>query len=508
MQFSIDKLNSAQKKAVKHMGTPLLITAGPGTGKTLTLTYRIAYLIDEHNIPSDNILALTFTRRAANEMLERLGKISLKKNFNSKMFIGTLHAFGWKLLQNEYELQNKPIPTIYLEDDCLMILKDILKNDKFKDINPHDLHAEISLYKNNAFRINNFPIEYSEIYSNYQMRLKASNALDLDDLILDAISLLENDINIRSKYQAQYSHILIDEYQDINFAQYKLIKLLSGSGNNLTVIGDMDQAIYAFRGANISNFLNFKKDFPDFTEILLDLNYRSNGIIIQAATAVIEKNINRMDKKICTVLDRGMNIEIMNLATDRIEAEMIAKRIEQMIGGTSFFAHDSGWAKNSQSENRSFSDFAILFRLNAQGNIFEEILGKHNIPYQRVILKTDEQDNYEKYAEKVTLLTLHGAKGLEFPVIFIAGCEQGIIPYLKYDDSDIEEERRLFYVGMTRAKNKLILTSARERFLFGKKETMQTSQFISDISEELKHLYQEKNKIKKIKTKDRQMDLF
>ncbi|MBI5208204.1 MAG: ATP-dependent helicase [Candidatus Firestonebacteria bacterium] len=583
-----ERLNPPQKIAVSHYGTPLLIIAGPGTGKTLTLTCRIAYLIENCGISPENILALTFTHRAACEMEERLKNI-LNDNISScGMFIGTFHAFGWGIQKIEYSIKNMNMFSLYTENDSLFLLKDITKT---KKINVFDLRKKISLFKNKHNFLQDFDKDnFKELYDCYQNRLKEANALDMDDLVIESINLLEKDACLKKQLKEKYSHILIDEYQDINQAQYELIKILSGERNNLTVIGDPDQAIYAFRGADINNFVQFKKDYPEHTEISLCSNYRSCGAILQASQEVIGKNRHNLRKFLRSELNKGVNIEIMNFLNEKQEAEIVAKRIEQMIGGTSFFAHDSRWAESDKSENRSFSDFAILYRLQVQGNIFEEVLSKHGIPYQRVVPKNEKtdlaeffyryienpkdwvaetyikqsrvlipemgnisnikkmleeknkkellkiinkeeivdallsfqeerynkihdikEDTYESKAEKVTLMTLHGAKGLEFPVVFITGCEENLIPYLKDNyEGKIEEERRLFYVGMTRAKERLILTMSLSRFIFGKKLEGDISPFIKDISEELKKIYEEEKKPKKIKSpeENNQMSLF
>ncbi|MBI4651594.1 ATP-dependent helicase [Candidatus Desantisbacteria bacterium] len=537
MPVYLDKLNPAQQIAVTHQDSPLLIIAGPGTGKTHTLLNRIVYLIENQNVLPESILALTFTRRAAHEMLKRLENILEKKLLKTGIFIGTIHAFGLELLLTEF-LQKKNISfSIYTENDSIIILKEIVKNKGLKNINIRNLQKEISLMKNQIEETNKPDPLFMEIYNCYEEYLKKSHAMDFDDIIIKAVELLE-DSSMLLKYKKRFSHILIDEFQDINHAQYKLIKSLALGEKNITAIGDPDQAIYAFRGANVEIFLQFKKDFPTYREAYLETNYRSSGTILKASCEVIEKSRLRIKKNIHTELDKGVNIEIMNFTSEKQEAEMIAKRIEQMIGGASFFSHDSGWSNNERCENKSFADFAILYRLQAEGNIFEEVFQRHGIPYQRVMTKSEkkslqekraqyllriiqnsydfaaeielkdmgfqltgqinliseaykklnyteitkdlfpslssslvdevvnllfkidiykdaediEEDTYEKMAEKVTLITLHGAKGLEFPVVFIAGCEEGIIPYLKEnEENELEEERRLFYVGMTRA---------------------------------------------------------
>ncbi len=566
LQNNFNKLNLNQKQVVMHTDTPLLIIAGPGTGKTFTLTSRIAYLIENLKVSPEHILALTFTRRAAKEMKDRLLEM-LGKNISDKdIFIGTLHAFGYKLLLGESFSGGNF--SIYSPDDSVLLLREIIKEKKIKNPDAGNLLNKISIYKNFEANDNIQSQEFIKIFEAYQNRLREYNALDFDDLLLESYRLLNENKEIKLKYQKKFTHIFIDEYQDINNIQYKLIKLLALAAQNLTVIGDPDQAIYAFRGANIENFTQFKKDFPLYKEISLENNYRSSGIILDASQQVIVKNKNRLKKFLHTELDKGINIEIMDFTGELAEAEMVAKRIEQMIGGTSFFSHDSNWANSAQSENRSFSDFAILYRFQVQGNIFEKVLKEHNIPYQRVKPMNDEsnletliskyscrlsqnpsdkiaqirllqysgtlnlelnslnpeckkylyneienieEDTFEYNIEKVTLITMHGAKGLEFPVVFITGCEQGIIPYLKQNSvEELEEERRLFYVGMTRAKERLILSSANKRFLFGKTEERNKSPFINDISEELKEIYQEKKKKKKVKKEpeNKQLSLF
>lgn len=579
----LDGLNELQKSAVLASDGPLLIVAGPGTGKTRTLTHRIAYLIRERGIPPDNILAVTFTRKAAREMRDRLKRL-LEIDIEV-VNIGTIHSI------------------------CLRIL---MREGHHLGINP------------------DFSI---------------TDLLNFDDLISLTVELFEKYPDILKGYRDQYQHILIDEYQDIDRNQRRLMALLAGDSGNIFVIGDPDQAIYSFRGANVENFLLFEKDYPKARLIKFQRNYRSTQTIVSASDEVIKKNRCRIDKPLQACKDGGDKVQVYTVHDEGYEGRLIINEIERLIGATSHYSlYKRGDSPHFAERGYKFSDFAVLFRLNAQIRRAEEAFIDSGMPYQAVggkrsiageeiraalsylhIIDNPEDDPYilhainipnrrlgpqsiaeirekakslnlsvyelisrhmdrlllnkaqkegvrdflnligrlrrevedtsisrcikkiiidsglidfygeeqpfsdlisiavqyddyphglalrsflddmelssdidyfDERADAVTLMTIHASKGLEFRVVFICGVEDGLIPYTLYhdkpldsDEGDPEEERRLFYVGMTRAIERLYLINARERFLFGKKVTLPHSPFISEIPENLKEIY-------------------
>ncbi|MEW6571121.1 MAG: UvrD-helicase domain-containing protein [Nitrospirota bacterium] len=543
-------LNESQKKAVMTTEGPVMIIAGPGTGKTLTITRRIAYLIHKGVCP-ENILAVTFTNRAAREMRERIG--AFLRNDAGKIFIGTFHFLGLRIIQDIYSHSF----VIYNRDEQASLLKKLLKNSDFR---VRQLVEKISRIKN---LIEEADKGVKEIYEKYQSELIKNSAFDFDDLILKPIELLDK-AEVLERYRKRFRYIMADEYQDINPAQYKLVKLLTkptcSPCGNLCVIGDSDQAIYAFRGADIANFLNFEKDFENAQRITLQKNYRSSGIILEASSHLIKRNLKRIGKEIIPIKEKGIPIAVISVPDEKAEGDVIVKEIEKRMGGTSHYQlMQTTTDRDSADGSYSFSDFAVVFRTNAQAKVLEESFVASGIPYQIIgrmrrwkrneivqmlknrvkgfnrgspfdefldeILKDPEfvtnlgesdlillenlastyrdpspggglsglvnalslltdADSFDPRAQAVTLTTLHMAKGLEFRVVFIAGVEEGLIPYtIKTSECDLEEERRLFYVGMTRAKDELFLTYSRSRFLYGQKLARSPSSFLREIPE-------------------------
>jgi DNA helicase-2/ATP-dependent DNA helicase PcrA len=503
-------LNNSQKEAVRAVDGPALVVAGPGTGKTLTICRRIAYLISQ-GIRPENILAATFTNRAAREMRKRVE--SLLGRHAEKLFIGTFHLFGLRIIQDSFPDNF----VIYNRDEQIELIRRLVKGSGMK---AHQIVERIS-------RIKNLMEEADDgikgIYEDYQSNLKKNSAFDFDDLILKPIELFGNS-EILAKYRDTFKYIIVDEYQDINPAQYRLLRLLAGNEGDICAVGDSDQAVYAFRGADITNFLNFEKDFKDAKRITLTVNYRSTGVILNASNSMIKNNQNRIDKEVCTTRLQGNTITLISVPDEKAEGEFIVREIETRIGGTSHYQllHANG-ANDFSGESYSFSDFAVLFRTNAQAQAIEEAFATSGIPYQVIgkgasqqskeiedtisymksIIKPSEDiaaseqasleeklltpaDIFDPRADAVALLTMHMAKGLEFKVVFIAGVEEEIIPYtLKKDNVDIEEERRLFYVGMTRAREELFLLYARNRFLYGQRLRQMPSPFLREIPEGL-----------------------
>lgn len=508
-------LNESQKKAVMTTEGPVLIIAGPGTGKTLTIVRRIACLIHQ-GVNPENIAAVTFTNRSAREMRERAE--ALFEGSACNVFIGTFHLLGLKIIRDEL----RGNIAVYDREEQIELLKPLLKDHNIK---ARQAAEKISRIKN---LLEDMDDGMEVVCEKYRAALIKNNALDFDDLILKPVEMLGNS-NVLEKYRDIFRYIVVDEYQDINPLQYKLLRLLSQNGGNICAIGDSDQAIYAFRGADVSNFLNFENDFIDAKRITLTENYRATDTIIRASGALIENNRQRIAKELKTVKDKGRRITIISAPDERAEGGMIVREIEQRLGGTSHYQmytmENPPSGRNSPADDRSykFSDFAVIFRTNAQARAMEEAFIDSGIPYQVVGRKNSRQrqeieetisylrsvinprdfldsghvgtieeklltaaDFFDARANSVALMTLHMAKGLEFKVVFIAGVEDGLIPYtLNKDNSDIDEERRLFYVGMTRAKDELFLIHARSRFLYGQRLSQSPSPFIKEIPEEL-----------------------
>lgn len=613
----LKNLNPKQKEAVKTTEGPLLILAGPGSGKTKAITHRIAYLIQK-GINPQNILAVTFTNKAAGEMRERVKKLLAT---STMPFIGTFHAFCLRILRKEIKnLDYKTNFIIYDETDQLSMIKKIIKElqiDK-EQFKPAIIGSKISSLKNELIDWKNFKKtaeNYFEetvarAYESYQEHLKKANALDFDDLIMKTVELFGGLPNSRhpaggfpqgdrlEKYQERFKYILIDEYQDTNTSQYVLINLLAKKYKNICVVGDESQAIYGFRGADFRNILNFERDYPEAKIVLLDQNYRSTQNILDTAHNVISKNIYQKEKKLWTENPQGKPINIVEAPDETEEAEFIINEI------TTLRVVSRRLKKPLELRN-----FVILYRTNAQSRALEEALIQNNVPYkiigtvkfyqrkeikdilaylklilypqdiislerivkippknagQTAILKVQKaakskspteilklilkETKYKDYLEKkynkeyrenileweirwqnvqelftitkqydnlkpsgrlrkfledaalfseedeietkkdlINLMTLHAAKGLEFLVVFIAGCEDGVFPHSRslLDLTDLEEERRLCYVGITRAKQYLYLTLAQRRTLFGITQANPPSRFLKDIPEHL-----------------------
>lgn len=633
----IEKLNNEQKKAATFKDGPCLVIAGAGSGKTKVLTTRIANLI-ENGVKPYNILAITFTNKAAGEMRERVNNIINAHD----AFIGTFHSFGLKIIRENSALFNLTSAfTLIDTEDQTSIIKKIMKDINITDkmISPAFIKSKISFIKNNMLsdsEIANFLISENEkiavkIYYEYEKILKRNNTLDFDDLLKKPVELFNSNKEVLEKYQDKFKYILIDEYQDTNEVQYKLVKLLSKKYLNLFVVGDPSQSIYAFRGANYQNILNFEKDFKGCTVIKLPQNYRSTQTILDAANEVISHNKQRKDLDLFSDLGQGVKIKYIRTFNDSTENKRVVDEIQKL--------YEEGY-------NRK--DMAIFYRTNAQSRSIEDALVKANIPYkvfgsfyfykrkeikdllaylklianpsddvslERVInepkrkigdktienlrekarnlnismfeaidsgkelefknlilnlieiskdtsitglidktlelskmKETYENDKslesdirlenlmefrsvsetYEKEtgnvnlsdflmevslvsdaaeysadADAVTLMTVHSAKGLEFKVVFIIGLEENIMPISKalYDDEELEEERRLMYVAITRAKEKLYLLNAGRRMLYGNMQMNPPSRFISEISDNLLDKEETKNEMHSLKTK-------
>ena len=636
---TIEGLNPQQEQAVTAGNGQILVIAGPGSGKTRVLTQRIVYLMRTMGIRPYNILAVTFTNKAAKEMVTRI-EATLGENVQGSMWIGTFHAVCARILRREAGAMPFDSNFVIMDtDDQLSLIKRIVKelNIDEKSFKPNALHNAISGAKNELQFPEDFPrSNYREetlyrVYERYQRELLSSNSLDFDDLLLWTHKLLSDNPQIRDNYRRRFHHILVDEFQDTNTVQYQLLKLLAGPDGNLFAVGDEDQSIYRWRGADYRNILQFEKDYPKCQKILLEQNYRSVQNVLDAAGGVIDRNKNRTPKKLFSDRGSGELIGLYEAEDDRDEARFVADNIKQLI--------ENGNAKGG--------DFAVLYRTNAQSRLFEDaflyrgmayrlvgaqrfygrrevkdiiaylrlVFNPHdqislnrviNVPTRgigakaqenlnlaayesqksagevllnlgqlgpesvywpemgrsalnladfgakllgwreqmnsdpsivnlmdRIIRETgyqawleadkeigedDRWDNVEElrkmaydYEERgiseflqnlalvsdqdtvsenpdcPTLMTLHAVKGLEFNRVYIIGLDDGILPHSRsFDDpEEMAEERRLFYVGITRAKNSLTLVRAEQRMSYGQTESMIRSRFINDIPQEL-----------------------
>ena len=627
-------LNPAQREAVETVAGPMLILAGPGSGKTRVITHRVAYLIKTCGVKPHNIMAVTFTNKAAREMGERLEQ--LLGRTAGALTVGTFHAICARILRSEGEAMGlNPRFAIYDADDQLNVIKQSLEEANLdpKQYSPPALQSAISAAKSRLLT----PEEYSQrtqsyfeeivqrVYERYQELLRKSEALDFDDLLLDTVQLFENHAAVRDKYQSRYVHILVDEFQDTNLAQYALIRQLAGKYKNICVVGDPDQSIYSWRFADLRNILSFEKDYPEAKVVMLEQNYRSTKTILQAASDIISQNVRRKPKELWTENEAGSPVNVVESYSQEEESQFVVSEIERLVN----------------QKRLSFKDCAVMYRVNAQSRALEESFIRYGMPYrliggtrfyhrqeikdvlaylrlirnpndnlsliriinvpgrgigqgtlgrlqerartqgvslyqalkdmaaekvsppriaqslakfsalidelarsqelspaelldklvedsgykEYILSKEDGEERWENVRElrnvaseynelppaealdaflekvslvsdtdeldgqidMVTLITLHQAKGLEFPAVFIVGMEEGILPHRKsFDDpEEMEEERRLCYVGITRAKKHVYLLRSYRRSLFGSGIVNPPSRFMEDISPNL-----------------------
>ncbi len=580
------RMNEEQADAVNHYLGPSLILAGPGTGKTFTLTTRIVHLIKDKGVEPSEILAVTFTNKAAQEMKSRISLALPHGSTGQSVTVSTFHSLGLEILRKHAPLLLRSAGFAILdEDDQNYVLKIYLDIDKKET---KQTLSDIKDLKNRGLSPEEIKDRtFSQIYREYQMILEKEDAFDIDDLIVAPVQLLSLHPDVARSYRDKYRFICVDEYQDINLAQYRLIRLLApDKAANICVIGDPNQAIYAFRGADVKFIRNFQDDYPSARTYRLKTSYRCSNTILQASTQVIG---DRVGKSMIEGLNKGVSIKVREFPTAKSEAEFVARTIEKMMGGVRFFSLDSEIADgDAQTEITSFSDFAVLFRVAKMASDLEKAMNDHGIPYQLVgeepffrqepivsiidvlrlttvpdnevlfrklqdkqiknitaswrstlerktsqgkirdrikeiitthfpgikgseIRRVDQllsladaydgnfpgflsfiqlggaADTYNPKNEQVALMSLHAAKGLEFTSVFIVGCEDGIIPYSLFHEyrANLEEERRLFYVGMTRAQQFLYLTHANRRSLYGRSLRLPLCPFVSSITAEL-----------------------
>ncbi len=498
-----ENFNPSQQKAVLHCDGNLLIVAGPGTGKTHTLAHRITRIAK--TVANDRkILAVTFTNKAAIEMSERLSKLLPEKK--DICFIGTFHQFCLQTLKKYNNLTALPENFIIASPDEVKLL-----------VEDKSTLEQISRWKSLYF---DQPMP--EEVKIYNEKLRKNSWLDFDDLLLEMVRLLKNQSDLLEDICIQYPYIFVDEYQDINCIQHTLLKLLVGKKSCITAIGDPNQAIYGFRGSDVKYFRCFEKDFSNAHILSLEENYRCTQNILFASTQVMSKQKSGDIPELIARIYGERKLIVHESSTDKAEAEYVVHQIEKLIGGTSMFSQDSGRVDSSEMAELSFGDIAIFYRLNSQRFALQKALDRSGIPYEvfgvkkKVSSNTVVEDLYDARnddicvnAEKISLMTIHASKGLEFPCVFIIGCENSILPLnLNNLTSDIEEERRLFYVGMTRAKERLFLIYAKKRYLYGKFYQNTPSPFLADIEDKLKEYEQQQYKPKKQKKEDPQMTLF
>lgn len=565
-------LDSDQRQAAEMISGPLLIVAGPGSGKTRTLTHRIAHLIRNHRVRPEHCLAITFTRRAADEMRERLHRLLPAIADTIPLF--TFHALGMSILQEHWNAAGLQRGFRVASDaERQHLLRETLGVSTRK---ARSLLSTISVAK----RTGQAPgeVRSADAYNRYQQELDARNLVDFDDLIGRTIQAFEADSGLRDAYRERYQWVCIDEYQDVDEQQVCLIKLLVPPDGNICAIGDPDQAIYRFRGADVRFFAQFTTDFPGAQVVRLTRNYRSDSNIVHLSSQVIAPSGSEQ-KSTPVLADTPSLITLHEARTEKAEAEFVVQSIETLLGGHSFFSIDSGRSQDAEDRAVSFSDIAVLYRTEAQAEAVVEALHRSGMPFQKhahtrlldhpgVALLIDalrEQpgdgalvarleaacdkaeasggdeiraalellqpvarecgedldrflsalaletqiDTWDPRADRISLLTLHAAKGLEFPVVFIIGCEDGILPLTwgKAEAADLEEERRLFYVGVTRAKTKLYLCHAKKRRWRGTVQALSASPYLADIEEHLLERRRSQAQTRRKKTAD-QLELF
>lgn len=521
-QSVLDGLDPDQRVAAAHPGGPLLIIAGPGTGKTRTLTHRIAHLVAERGVEPERCLAITFTRRAADEMRERLE--ALLPGQAGRLTVATFHGLGALILREQHQLAGLPADfRIADETERLAIAREMTGSDK----EARRLLAD----RDRPYDPAGDGTGDTEARDSFEKRLRERGLADFADLLRQPVRLLGADPELTARYRERWPWISVDEYQDVDETQYALLRLLANADGGLTAIGDPDQAIYAFRGADVGFFLRFADDFPTATTVLLTRNYRSAPAIVHGAVAAISATSLVPGRVLDPQRTGERLVHVHESADAQAEAEFVVSTIDRMLGGASFHSLDSGRADGHHDEHLDFSDIAVLYRSSVQAEPVMEALTRAGMPYQKrshdrllmrpgvreiagelrhhggplssrirpavgvlaelhdeTVLRTAaellaplagrcgedlasflselslgaEVDAFDPRADRIALLTLHASKGLEFPVVFIVGCEDGLLP-LRLPDTDESEERRLFFVGMTRAQSSLYLSSTRRR---------------------------------------------
>ncbi|MEW6351620.1 MAG: UvrD-helicase domain-containing protein [Thermodesulfobacteriota bacterium] len=481
-------LNEEQLRAVSTFDRPVLVHAGPGTGKTRTLTHRIAEIVRTGRAKPDQITAVTFTRKAAQEMRERLADL-MPSGREDSCWVGTFHQLGMRVIER---VSGKAMPRLLDEEEALAVLRESVKTEGIKvaPASAERLFREVSRLKQDLISVDGLDPadDTARVYLSYEEHLRKQDAMDLDDLIVRPVKMLRDNPGLAESLRT--SHLSADEFQDVNRAQYELVRLLAApGGEGLFAIGDPDQAIYGFRGADWRFFLKFREDYPSTAVVPLTKNYRSQAGILEAARAVLEGNALAPEAE--ATIPRQGRINMVELPNAALEGEFVVRTIDAMLGGASFFSIDSRKVA-ADGKGLGFRDFAVLYRVNSVGDALEEAFQTSGIPCRRVKKRNpvEEAELFDPRAEAVTLMTMHASKGLEFPVVFVAGCEDGIIPYAvpgaqPADEEETREERRLLYVAMTRCRRDLFLTRSRFRVLHGSGGKRTPSPFVEAIDRDL-----------------------
>lgn len=506
-----ETLNPSQQAAVSFDGKHVLIIAGPGTGKTHTLTSRVRRLLEQS--PEDHhFLAITFTRKAAAEMATRIGR--LRKKGADNLEVGTFHQFALRVLK-DYPNETRRIAESRLtdSDEALEHIRELWPS--LSSRQRKDRLAQISQWKSVDFE-KPMPPEVAA----FQEARYSRQLIDYDDLLLELYHLLKREPAILKAFHHRLRYIFVDEYQDVNPVQHRILKMLAGPLTRLTAIGDPNQAIYGFRGSDVHFFQSFDEDFPGARRFSLNDNYRSGQDILSASRQILTPARPEFDPELSAkMLDPGW-LTVHTSPTDHAEAEYVVHQIEKLIGGTSLFSHDSGRVSEPSLHEYSFGDFVVLYRLKSQKHAIIKALERSGMPFHACGETSGEESvdevcphpsvEFETDAEHIQLMTMHASKGLEFPVVFITGCEETIIPLDRPGIcGDPDEERRLLYVAMTRAGHRLYLLHARKRFLYGERVANPPSRFLSDIRDELKKVEEIRNKRRVRKASDEeQLSLF
>ena len=499
-------LNLSQLQAVESEAQSLLIVAGPGTGKTHTLTQRIVSHL-AHLEQGRKILAITFTRKAAEEMFDRLS--ARGPDVRDRIFVGTFHQFCVTILQQYCDLDCE----IASPEECLRIARLI-----WADISVSECKKRLE--EISRWKAVNFRYAAPGIVREFNKALRVKHLYDFDDLLMETFFQLQKDAQILVRIRRDFPEVCVDEYQDINAIQHDLLKLLIGKTQRITAIGDPNQAIYGFRGSDVAFFHSFEQDFPKAQVLYLQENYRNAKDLLLASSQVIAPDVDdAVPEQVARMYMEG-HLTVHQAKTDRAEAEFVVHTIEQLVGGTSMFSQDSGRVDREVEGEISFGDIAVLYRLKSQSRELEKAFARSGMPFHVVGTQAASEDitddlfaqyyeEPESEAEKVSLMTLHASKGLEFSCVFICGCEEGLMPlHLFKMTSDEKEERRLLYVGMTRAKHRLFLTHARKRVLYGNTLNNEPSRFLTHIEESLKNYSQSRHRPRPEKPDDGQMQLF
>lgn len=507
MMKQSDNVNTEQWQAICCQDEKLIIVSGPGTGKTHTLVHRMKYL-SQKRACEGKVLVITFTNKAAMELSERMAEFNI---LGTNFFAGTFHQFCLNILR-QYQIHTT-LPKDF------SVAQDNERWEAVQKIWPEMARKEQGslLHAISKAKSKNTGEPFQGDVYQYNQGLREMRMLDYDDLIIEAVKLLKENASILQEVKSEYSHVLVDEFQDINDAQYALLKLFLQEHIGFTAIGDPNQSIYGFRGSHPDIFERFLNDFPRVSHLSLDKNYRSAQSLLSASGQVMRgsESVSSFTDLTAEIFIDG-SLTVHESRTENAEAEFVVHTIERLVGGTSHFSQDSGRTSSDMESELSFGDIAVLYRLQAMAAPLEKAFARSGIPFHIAEPKKTSQDleicpmrgnDVQLTGEKVSCMSMHAAKGLEFAAVFVMGCEDHLLPLnLPGLLGDPEEERRLFYVAMTRAKERLYLTYSRSRFMFGQKMQNGLSPFVENIQEDLRVF--EKERGQKKKRCEEQLSLF